>query len=443
MKTIVLFTLALFPISALTEERYTIVQIEAGPSAPPTAYSHGIGINNLGAVVGFFGTPETRLPEHPFRYSRKEGMVDLGPTGIAVAINDSGQIAGAGNTAFRWSPGIGYEPLGTFGGSWSYAEGMNSRGQVTGWSYRADGSQSAFRFTDGIGIQELGVGQVGGGINDRGWVTGADGLNAFLFRDDVGAVYLGPGAARALNNRGVVAGAYGYPFSSFAVLWFEGQTRFLGTLGGGYSEPYSINEKNQVVGSSERKDRAGAGFIWTEQEGMVDLNSLVDSNTGWFLGEAEGINENGWIVGTGYYQEKEQAYLLIPIQPSLHIETAGTNVSLSWTPQWPGLVLEAAPASDTNHWQAVPGGTNSPVLVPISADGQVFRLTQYDSFDPVLSLTVAGTNLVVSWSPPWPDYVLEASPGLTLPTWTPVPGGTNSPVTLPASCTGCFFRLRK
>ena len=111
MKTIVLLTLALFPISALTEERYTIVQIEAGPGAPPTAYSHGIGINNLGEVVGFFGTPETRLPEHPFRYNRTEGMVDLGPTGIAVAINDSGQIAGAGNTAFRWSPGIGTSRL--------------------------------------------------------------------------------------------------------------------------------------------------------------------------------------------------------------------------------------------------------------------------------------------------------------------------------------------
>ena len=443
MKITALFALALAPSLAWTEERYAIVQIEAGPGAPPTAYSHGIGINNLGEIVGFFGTPETRLPEHPFRYSRNEGMVDLGPTGIAVAINDAGQIAGAGNTAFRWSPGIGYEPLGTFGGNWSYAEGMNNRGQVTGWSYRADGSQGAFRFTDGVGMQELGLGHVGGGINDQGWVTGADGLNAFLFRDDVGAIYLGPGAARAINNRGVVAGAYGYPFSSFAVLWFEDQTRFLGTLGGGYSEPYSINEKNQVVGSSERTDRTGAGFIWSEQEGMVDLNSLVVSNSGWFIGEAEGINENGWIVGTGYYQEKEQAYLLIPIQPSLQIESAGTNVSVSWAPAWPNLVLEAASASNTNLWQAVPGGTTSPVLVPTTSAGQVFRLSQYDSLDPVLSLTVAGPNVIVSWSPPWPDYVLEASPGLAPPTWTPVPGGTNSPVTLPASGPCGFFRLRK
>ena len=443
MKTIVLLTFAFLPTLAWTEERYTIVQIEAGPGAPPTTCSYGKGINNRGEVVGYFETAEYRIPSHAFRYSPLEGMVDLGSFSDGFAINDVGQMAGAGNEAARWTPGVGWESLGTFGGLWSLAHAINRRGQVTGWSTRADGSETAFRYTDGLGMQDLGVGHVGRGINDLGWVTGANGLGAFLYRDDLGVIELGPGLGIAVNNRGMVAVDYGYPFEEWAALWQDGQTRFLGTLGGGSSGPLDINEKNQIVGGSERPNRSLAGFIWTEQEGMVDLNSLVDSNTGWFLGTAEGINENGWIVGTGYYQEKEQAYLLIPIQPSLHIETAGTDVSVSWAPQWPGLVLEAAPASDTNHWQAVPGGTNSPVLVPVASDGQVFRLTQYDSFDPVLSLTVAGTNLVVSWSPPWPDYALEASPGLTLPTWTPVPGGTNSPATLPASGAGCFFRLRK
>ena len=456
MKTSILILLAFLSTMLRAELRYTIVQLEQGPNAPSTYASYAASLNNRGTVVGSFISADFTT-QRLFLFDRDTGMKDLGDAGsgglvaYAQGLNDSGMIAGWASyvekyylEAFGYRPDGGFEFLGTLGGDRSEAYAINSRGQVTGLSTRADSSEAAFRYTEGRGMEDLGVGYIGYGINDLGWVTGADaGGGAFLFRDDVGAVLIGPGRGTSVNNRGVVALDYGYPWGNSAAVWQDGQTRFLGTLGGNYSVPGGINDKNQVVGSSGRSDLSGAGFIWNEQEGMLDLNALVPEDSGWHLGDAVAINENGWIAGCGYYQGKSQGYLLIPIPPTLQIRSTNTNVSISWAPAWLNLVLEAAPAADTNHWQAVPGGTTSPVLVPATSAGQVFRLSQYDSLDPVLSLTVAGTNVIVSWSPPWPDYVLEASPALTPPTWAPVPGGTNSPVSLPASAPGGFFRLRK
>jgi hypothetical protein len=91
----------------------------------------------------------------------------------------------------------------------------------------------------------------------------------------------------------------------------------------------------------------------------------------------------------------------------------------------------------------VAGGTNSPVVLPASGVGQLFRLGRYDSFDPKLSIAVSGTNVVVSWAPPWRDYVLESSGSLWPGNWAAVQVATNSPVTLPMPNGTCFFRLRK
>jgi hypothetical protein len=125
------------------------------------------------------------------------------------------------------------------------------------------------------------------------------------------------------------------------------------------------------------------------------------------------------------------------------IAPEGTNVVITWSPHWPRLVLETASYYSQTNWQAVPGGTNDPVVLPATGPGQVFRLVQYDSLQPKLKVTPAGTNVVISWAPPWPDYVLESATTLSSPSWAAVPGGTNSPVTLPQPGRAGFFRLRK
>ncbi|MBI5383134.1 MAG: hypothetical protein HZA90_00450 [Verrucomicrobia bacterium] len=440
MKRILSLCLALWPLLSGAEVRYRIIQVESGSQAPATYSSWGTGINNRGEIVGYFESPDLMF-SHVFRFTLDAGMVDLGPTNSSRAdpgdINDLGQFVGEEiwDGAFRYTPGVGFEYLGLVD-----ANAINNRGQIAG------GNGSAWRFTPGVGVEVFNETWYGIGINDAGWVVGqAPPWNAFLYRDDQGLINLGPGAGNAINNRGVVVGEWvGLPaVYSSAVVWVNGEPHLLGTFGGDMGAAYGINERNEVVGYGLDTRGRYTGFYWTEDEGLLNLNTLVATNSGWYLMEATDINDHGWIVGTGRYQGKSEAYLLVPIPPRLEITLAGTNVAISWSPHWPRLVLETAPYHSATNWQAVPGGTNDPVVLPAAGPGQVFRLTQYDTLDPQLTVTRAGINLVLSWSPPWPDYALESTPSLTSPAWAPLPAGTNSPVFLPATGPASFFRLRK
>ena len=68
----------------------------------------------------------------------------------------------------------------------------------------------------------------------------------------------------------------------------------LGTLGGGVSDAYGINndpDDIQVVGYSTRADGFAHGFFWTEATRMIDLGSLGRSSY------ARAINNQGMIAG--------------------------------------------------------------------------------------------------------------------------------------------------
>jgi probable HAF family extracellular repeat protein len=68
----------------------------------------------------------------------------------------------------------------------------------------------------------------------------------------------------------------------------------LGTLGGGFSDAFGINndpDDIQVVGHSTRADGFAHGFFWTVATGMIDLGSLGRSSY------ATDINNHGMIAG--------------------------------------------------------------------------------------------------------------------------------------------------
>jgi probable HAF family extracellular repeat protein len=192
---------------------------------PGAATAAARGLNDFGEVVGT--SPSTS--GHAFRWTPGVGMTDLGTlrggSGMSEAfdINNGGEIVGhSDGTAFSpepflWRPGAGMVSLAP--GSSGLALDLNDAGQVVGWI----GSQ-AFRFTPGIGVQFLGslpgLGRTfARAINDHGDVTGTaedpggNVVHLFRWTDATGMVDLGllaeNAAASGLNNRGDIVGSTG------------------------------------------------------------------------------------------------------------------------------------------------------------------------------------------------------------------------------------------
>lgn len=140
------------------------------------------GINSIGQVCGTSQSTTITSPDHAILYEAGTGLIDLTPSfgSRAVAINDAGQIAGStlGNQAFRFTPGVGVEPLGPLSSVYpgTFARDINASGQVTGFaSSTGTPSRRAFLYTDGVGMQQLptpGGDAFAWGMNDFAEVVG-------------------------------------------------------------------------------------------------------------------------------------------------------------------------------------------------------------------------------------------------------------------------------
>src|SRR5437899_6624925 len=236
---------------------------------------------------------------------------ELGPAGTAY---DSG-IGAVGvllssESAFRQPlvAGLTITDLGTLGGSFSVASGINGLGQVVGQSSASSGFQHAFLWQNGT-MADLGT--LGGtfsearSINDAGGIVGASNttsgifpIDAFLWQNgtttdlgNLGGNY--ESAATAINDPGQVVGvSLTASFAAHAFLWQNGTMADLGTLGGTFSLANDINDRGQVVGESNTSSGSYRAFLW--QNGtMTDLGTLP----GGTVSSASGINDLGQIVG--------------------------------------------------------------------------------------------------------------------------------------------------
>ena len=314
-------------------------------------------------------------------------MIDLGvPTGdgfsVPRAVNASGQVTGSagpsnGGTSDVFVYGNGsYTILGTLGGNSGIGNGINTSGQVAGYSTTGAGTYRAFisKGNSLVDIGDLGGGSaVAYGINDAGQVVGsavtADGSNhPFLYSNgqmiDLGTLGSPKGgewwnSAEGVNNSGVVTG-YGYTASGGlgAFVWSNGKMTQLPSLGAEWTEAYAINNKGQVTGVSSDKNGNSHAYIadasgkikdlgaiggefaisWgfgINDSGVVvgqdetdtgatlafvyngrkmrDLNTLVQKIPGWTLIEARSVNNAGQIVCIGIRSDgSEHAFLLTP-----------------------------------------------------------------------------------------------------------------------------------
>ncbi len=124
--------------------------------------------------------------------------------------------------------------------------------------------------------------------------------------------------ATAINAGGQVVGYSATATGSYNVfLYSDGTMKDLGNLGYGSASPRGINARGQIVGEAHDVNRSTC-FLYSDGL-MMDLNTLLDpSASGWRLGDANAINDNGLIVGSALSPDGGlRAVLLIPVpEPS-------------------------------------------------------------------------------------------------------------------------------
>ena len=245
---------------------------------------------------------------------------------VANAINGSGEIAGWNSydsnanfdpQAFLYSNGSMQNinspslfPSGT------EAYGINNSGEVVGTGYLSSSTFHAFLYSGGkmTDIGPSGAFQATAyAINNSGQIVGTYSLNSgasgtFLYTNGKMTTLPNPPGSRggfgaAINDTGEIVGTMFPSEGSHAAKFSDGAWTDLGNLTGAQgSGATAINTAGQIVGTAifppiYKPFRAGkhVPFISTAG-GLVNLNTLIPSGTGFTLTDAVDINESGQIL---------------------------------------------------------------------------------------------------------------------------------------------------
>jgi len=298
-------------------------------------------------------------------------------SGISGSLNDRGQVAGYVLGSNPTADAAVYTNgkvtlLGTLGGSFSYALGINNSDKIVGVAYLSgDSTVQAARFsTTGPPVD---LGTLGGStsaataVNNAGIIVGAANLpgdiatHAARFSDhgpvDLGTLGGSFSAANAVNEYGDAVGtaqlsgnitlhaalfphdggspidlgtlggasaANGINAGGFAVGYsgpFGGQvhaTVFMSwaapiDLGGAQSEARAINQAGDIVGYATFGGTHHAA-LWKSIGGtwaLTDVNSLIDPSSGWTIDSAWAINDAGTIEAFGHQSDLQAHTLLL------------------------------------------------------------------------------------------------------------------------------------
>lgn len=332
---------------ASAQPRYAVTHLGNLPGGS-TVYAQGV--NNAGVIVGAVGVG--LVGSKAFVWQRgaiTEAPGTLGgPFVQAYAINEQGVVVGeatdiANNLRpVKWVNGV-MIPLALLGNSGS-ARGVNSRGDVVGYSRLPNGSTYHAVKWDAEGLQDLGLApgldanSQANAISDHGdaigTASGVPGSAVPILWDRSGGAWqlasltIESAQAVGINQLDTAVGSVKFPGQDDLAARFGGEVGYypLGRLPGDVaSRALAINNRGTVVGWSKTNNTTIRAVMWAPNaEAPINLNSLIPAGSAWQLQVATSINDRGWIVGWGLYNGQRRAFLLRP-SCSADIATAGST----------------------------------------------------------------------------------------------------------------------
>ena len=232
--------------------------------------------------------------------------------------------------AFKWSDNK-LEILDSLGGPYSSAFAINAAGDVVGSAETKSGQKHAVLWRTkqprDLGLLAQGDYSSARDINDKNDIVGEANLipngkpQAFFWH--AGKMQQLPDlpggtlcSAQAINKHGAIIGSCDLHNSGtqHGVIWRNGSIEDLGTLGDedAPTTALDINDLGQIVGNTSEDDKLRA-FLW-ENGKIINLNKLIAPDSGWTLLVASRINDNGEIIGRGYFHRTIHAFMLQPDQ---------------------------------------------------------------------------------------------------------------------------------
>jgi probable HAF family extracellular repeat protein len=117
----------------------------------------------------------------------------------------------------------------------------------------------------------------------------------------------------SVNNSGQVVGGMDNLNDERQAFYWDPSSGFknLGNFGGASATAFAINDAGLIVGEADDNLGGMRAFLYKDDT-LLDLNTLIDPNSGWTLQFAEDINNKDQIVGMGTFDGVSHAVLLTP-----------------------------------------------------------------------------------------------------------------------------------
>ncbi|PYK64163.1 MAG: hypothetical protein DME50_15060 [Verrucomicrobia bacterium] len=274
-----LLCVPIIPATSAPVPQYQIFDI--GVVDVGDTFSQGFGVSRAGIAVG---RSIRNDGSHAFSWTLNGGIVGLPDLAgrsycVSNSANDSGDVVGtAATTVFGsgrlpviWQNGVVSQLPLPVGQTLGDANSVNASGVAVG-SVNAGSDQRGVIYSGGSAT-----------IITQTTADGSYFLTAFSINDSGRIVGQGIDPAHAARNVGIV-------YDIGQNMAFD-----VGALPGANGAlAFGVSNNDYIVGSSMFNQGSGMPFIWSDQNGIIGI-PLASGTT---LGQAEGVNSSGWVVGT-------------------------------------------------------------------------------------------------------------------------------------------------